>query len=105
MACGYRKPIATRETPTVRASDPQPGLREEQTGPCGAAERLVVPRKPGNAGGGKGPHFGRVVGKDNGHGDWLRPNNPNNAQASRKTTLLTVKIMPTLGAGKIVYRW
>ena len=31
--------------------------REGQTGPYGVAERLVVPRKPGNAGGGKGPWF------------------------------------------------
>ena len=52
-----------------------------------------TPWKPGNAGGGKEPHFGRVVGKDNGHGDWLRPRNPNNAQASRKATLLRAKIV------------
>src|SRR6516162_1158074 len=31
--------------------------REGQTGRAGVAERLVVPRKPGNAGGGKGPQF------------------------------------------------
>ena len=30
------------------------------------AERLVVALKPGNAGGAKGPHFGRVVGRDKG---------------------------------------
>ena len=57
MACGHRKPIATRETPAVRARDPQPDFREEQAGPCGVAERPVVPMKPGNAGGGKGPWF------------------------------------------------
>ena len=33
----------------------QPATRESQAGPCGVAERSVVPKKPGNAGGGKGP--------------------------------------------------
>jgi hypothetical protein len=36
-------------------SDDQPDAREGQAGRLGVAERLVVPRKPGNAGGGKGP--------------------------------------------------
>ena len=31
--------------------------REGQAGPDRVAERLVVPTKPGNAGGGKGPQF------------------------------------------------
>ena len=31
--------------------------REGQAGPCGVAERPVVPTKPGNAGGAKGPQF------------------------------------------------
>src|ERR1700737_5074009 len=35
----------------------QPDAREGQAGRCGVAERLVVPLKPGNAGGGKGPQF------------------------------------------------
>jgi hypothetical protein len=39
---------------------PQPDAREGQAGPSGVADRLVVPRKPGNAGGGKGPDFGSV---------------------------------------------
>ena len=39
----------------------QPDAREGQAGPCGVADRLVVPRKPGNAGGGKGPDFGSVL--------------------------------------------
>jgi hypothetical protein len=38
-------------------ADRQPGLREEQTGPSGVAERPVRPRTPGNAGRGKGPQF------------------------------------------------
>ena len=32
-------------------------IREGQAGPSGVAERPVVPMKPGNAGGGKGPWF------------------------------------------------
>ena len=37
--------------------DDQPDAREGQAGRTGVAERLVVPLKPGNAGGGKGPWF------------------------------------------------
>ena len=32
----------------------QPATRERQAGPCGVAERSVVPMKLGNSGGGKG---------------------------------------------------
>ena len=35
----------------------QPEAREGQAGFGGVAEGLVVPLKPGNAGGGKGPWF------------------------------------------------
>ena len=35
----------------------QLAAREGQAGPYGVAERPVVPEKPGNAGGGKGPQF------------------------------------------------
>jgi hypothetical protein len=35
----------------------QPAAREGQAGPFGVAERLVVPTKPGNAGGGKEPQL------------------------------------------------
>jgi len=37
--------------------DDQPETREGCSGRFGVAERLVVPEKPGNAGGGKGPWF------------------------------------------------
>ena len=37
--------------------DDQPDAREGQAGRPGVAERFGVPRKPGNAGGGKGPQF------------------------------------------------
>src|SRR6476660_4907420 len=35
----------------------QPDAREGQAGPRGESERPMVPSKPGNAGGGKGPQF------------------------------------------------
>jgi len=38
-------------------SDDQPDAREGRSGRPGVTERLVVPLKPGNAGGGKGPQF------------------------------------------------
>ena len=41
----------------MAARDCQPDAREGQAGPAGVAERSVVPSKPGNAGGGKGPQF------------------------------------------------
>ena len=37
--------------------DVQPDAREGQAGRPGVADGLVVPAKPGNAGGGKGPEF------------------------------------------------
>ena len=37
--------------------DGQPDAREGQAGRVRVAERFVVPVKPGNAGGGKGPQF------------------------------------------------
>ena len=41
----------------MRTRDPQRELGDEQARPCGVAERPVVVRKPGNAGGAKGPWF------------------------------------------------
>jgi hypothetical protein len=35
----------------------QPATRESQAGPFGVSERFIVPKKPGNAGGGKGPQL------------------------------------------------
>ena len=50
--------------------DDQPDAREGQAGRAGVAERLVVPRKPGNAGGGKGPQFKTNAISGEGPGDW-----------------------------------
>src|SRR5216684_5171813 len=52
-----RKAYATREAPRRGRSDDQLEAREGQAGRLGVAERFVVPLKPGNAGGGKGPQF------------------------------------------------
>ena len=44
--------------------------REGQTGRTGVAERAVVPLKPGNAGGGKGPQFKTNATSGEEPGDW-----------------------------------
>src|SRR5258708_11504172 len=46
-----------RPTPWRGQSNDQLEAREGQAGRFGVAERFVVPLKPGNAGGGKGPQF------------------------------------------------
>jgi len=47
---------ATRETPGGGCVT-QPDAREGQAGPRGESQRSIVPAKPSNAGGGKGPWF------------------------------------------------
>src|SRR5207244_5877965 len=64
-----RKARATRETP-MRDRDDQPDAREGQAGCTRVAERPVVPMKPGNAGGGKGPQFKTDARRGEGPGDW-----------------------------------
>src|SRR5712691_5850178 len=51
-------------------SGDQPEAREGQVGRPGVAERFVVPLKPGNAGGGKGPQFKTDAVRSDGPGDW-----------------------------------
>jgi hypothetical protein len=51
-------------------SDDQPDAREGRAGRRGVAERFVVPLKPGNAGGGKGPQFKTDAIRGEGPGDW-----------------------------------
>src|SRR5471032_2061029 len=51
--------------------DDQPDAREGQAGRRGDAERFVVPLKPGNAGGGKGPQFKTNATSGEGFGDWV----------------------------------
>jgi hypothetical protein len=50
--------------------DDQPDAREGQAGRCGETEGFVVPRKPANAGGGKGPQFKTNARRGEGPGDW-----------------------------------
>jgi hypothetical protein len=50
--------------------DDQPETREGQTGRLGETARFVVPMKPGNAGGGKGPQFKTDATSGEGPGDW-----------------------------------
>jgi hypothetical protein len=56
-ACTHRRPEATREAPAEIAVGINWQLARDRPGPHGAAERLVRPMKPGNAGGGKGPQL------------------------------------------------
>ena len=64
-----RKARATREAHGV-VRDDQPDAREGQAGRSWVAERFVVPQKPGNAGGGKGPQFKTDARRGEGPGDW-----------------------------------
>jgi hypothetical protein len=64
-----RKARATREIPT-RDQEDQPDAREGQAERTGVTERLVVPRKPDNAGGGKGPQLETDARRGEGPGDW-----------------------------------
>ena len=56
MACTQGK-RTQHGKPHCVIRDDQPDAREGQAGRAGVAERLVVPLKPGNAGGGKEPQF------------------------------------------------
>jgi len=70
MACRQRGPDATREAPAVIVMNKdQLATRKREARPCGVAERLAVPVKPGNAGGGKGPQFKTDARSNAGHGD------------------------------------
>ena len=60
-ACLQREMARNTGNPSGGRRAFQPDAREGQAGPCGVADRLVVPLKPGNAGGGKGPDFGSVL--------------------------------------------
>ncbi len=46
-ACMEEKVVGTREAPTARGRGSQLELREEQAGPCGVADRIVLLMKPG----------------------------------------------------------
>ena len=48
----------------------KPESRQGQAGPGRVAERFVLPERPGNAGGGKGPQVRRGEGKREGRREW-----------------------------------
>ncbi len=56
-ACMEEESVGTREAPAVKGRGSQPELREEQAGPSGVADRLVLLMTPGSAGRGKEPDF------------------------------------------------
>src|ERR1700693_1331407 len=68
-ACRHRGPDATREAPAGDRGGNHLEARESQAGPCGVAERSVVPTKPSNSGGGKGPQLKTDATSNKGHGD------------------------------------
>ena len=57
-------------SPSGDGSMDQLATRERKAGPTGMAERLVVPTKPGNSGGGKGLQLKADARSDDGKGDW-----------------------------------
>ena len=92
-ACMEEKIVGTRETPAMRGRGSQRELREEQARPCGVADRLIVLKKAGNAGGGKEPDFWRVAGRDQQSGDWLCLSTPLRTRRSRKELYLPAKMV------------
>ena len=54
----------------------KPESRKGQAGPGRVAERSVLPERPGNAGGGKGPQVRRGERKLEGHREWHCPRTP-----------------------------
>ena len=96
-ACMEEEIVGTREAPTVRGRGSQPELREEQAGPSGVADRLVLLMKPRNAGGRKEPDFWRVTGRDQESGDWRSLLTPLSDSAVTEGTLLTSEDCDVLG--------
>src|SRR3978361_2101916 len=67
---GKQESARNTGSPKAWSIDDQPEAREGQAGHLGVAERFVVPLKPGNAGGGKGPQFKTDAIRGEGPGDW-----------------------------------
>src|SRR5712692_3258338 len=57
------------ESPSGDRGREQLAPRERPAGPCGVAERSVVPRRPGNSGGGKGSQLKTDARSNAGHGE------------------------------------
>src|SRR5467141_881431 len=69
-ACRQKGTIRNTGSPSGDRSVDQLATRERQAGPYGMAERLVVPMKPGNSGGGKEPQLKGNARSDKGPRDW-----------------------------------
>src|SRR6266478_9393043 len=67
---GKKGTIRNTGSPSGDRSVDQLATRERQAGPYGMAERLVVPMKPGNSGGGKEPWLKGNARSDKGPRDW-----------------------------------
>ena len=72
-ACRHRGNCGNTGNPMRREARSQPDAREGQAGPHRVADRLVVPLKPGNSGGGKGPEFKKDDCRGKGQGEWCKP--------------------------------
>ena len=79
-ACVQDGDVTKHGKPQAAMVRPSTDSRERQAGLSGVAERLVVPWKPGNAGGGKGPQFKADVDSGGQPGDgrraWVRSARP-----------------------------
>jgi len=62
--------IRNTGSPSGDCGTDQLATRERPAGLTGMAERLVVPTKPGNSGGGKGPQLRADARSDDRKGDW-----------------------------------
>ena len=69
--------IRNTGSPSGDRSKDQLATRERKAGLIGMAERLVVPAKPGNSGGGKGPQFKADARSDEG---WEIGDKPENSR-------------------------
>src|SRR5471032_2785511 len=74
-ACRHMGNCGNTGNPMWREARSQPDAREGQAGPRRVADRLVVPGKPGNSGGGKGPEFKEGARRGDGQGEWCKPMN------------------------------
>ena len=75
VACLHTEIRRNTGSPERRVAGTRPDAREGQAGPLGVAEGFVVPGKPDNAGGGKGPQFKAHGRRGREPGDWREPSN------------------------------
>src|SRR3981189_1723896 len=95
-----RKAYATREAPKRGQINDQPEAREGRAGRLGVAERFVVPLKPGNSGGGKGPQFKTDAIRGEGPGVGKAINSDKGTEAADGVGRESVKSCPRAGCGK-----